>query len=336
MSTVAPVPSAPGTPPALLTVRGLTTEVKGPDASWFPVVREVDLEIPEGRTLGVAGESGSGKTMLALTILGLLPQSGVRVAAGRVDLDGTDLIRASAKQIRVLLGRRMSAVFQDPLTSLNPLFTVGEQISEAIRRHGDVTRRAASIRAGELLESVHIDNVARRLRAYPHELSGGQRQRAAIAIAIANEPALLIADEPTTALDVTVQADILDLLAELQRRMGMAMLFITHDLGVARDIADRVVVMYAGGIMEEAGTEELAEDPAHPYTRRLMSCAPRLGHRGELRPIPGMPPALDHLPPGCPFADRCDVVTAGCRVDKVELTPVGDRRVACIRPGARP
>lgn len=329
MSTLAP--STPNT----LSVRGLTTEVSL-ENEWFPVVRDIDLEIRPGQTLGVVGESGSGKTMLALTILGLLPETGVRVGKGSVELHGQNLMTTPRTQLRALLGKRIAAVFQDPLTSLNPLFTVGDQIREVIRRHSNLNRRDANDRAASLLEAVRIPDPQRRLRSYPHELSGGQRQRVAIAIAIANEPELLVLDEPTTALDVTVQAEILELLRELQDRMGMAMLFITHDLGVARAVCDRIAVMYAGRIMEEASAEELLAEPLHPYTRRLIACAPRLGHADELLPIPGMPPAIGREITGCPFADRCDIVMPECRLAPIDFRVFGDRRVACLRPGEKP
>ncbi|CAN5887046.1 ABC transporter ATP-binding protein [soil metagenome] len=325
-----------GTPEdALLDVRGLTTEVEA-RGQRFDVLRGIDLTISRGETFGVAGESGSGKTMLALSILGLLPQPQVRVTSGSVTFEGMDLVTAPAKYVRSLLGHRMSAVFQDPLTSLNPLFTVGDQIGEVLRRHGNVSRRAAATRARELLEAVHISQAEQRVRSYPHELSGGQRQRVAIAIAIANEPALLVADEPSTALDVTVQAEILDLLDELQQRMGMSILFITHDLGVVQDICDRLVVMYAGRIVEHASTDRVFASPQHPYTRRLMECVPRLGRHTEPRPIPGMPPPLNDLPQGCTFHPRCDVGEPRCQQQDVHLTGEPEHQAACIKPGARP
>lgn len=326
------------TPPQMspvLEVRGLTTEVHGP-SGWFPVVRSADLRLDRGETLAIAGESGSGKSMLALSILGLLPASGVRIESGRVALNGLDLLSEAPGRVRALLGRTMSAVFQDPMTSLNPVFTVGDQIVEVIRRHSRMGRRSALERATELLDAVRIDNASKRVRAYPHELSGGQRQRVAMAIAVANEPDLLIADEPTTALDVSVQAEILELLEELRERIGMSMLFITHDLGVAKDISDRVAVMYAARIVELADSSELFANPLHPYTRRLMECAPAIGRRNRLAPIPGVPPPLQALPAGCAFAERCDIGDHACRTGPIPLTDLGDRHVACIRPGERP
>ncbi len=327
--------SSTSTATPVLSVQGLTTEVRGP-GGWFPVVRSADLRLDRGETLAVAGESGSGKSMLALSILGLLPASGVRIASGRVELNGLDLLAEPAARVRAMLGRTMSAVFQDPMTSLNPVFTVGDQIVEVIRRHSSMGRRSALDRAAELLDAVRIDNAPKRVRAYPHELSGGQRQRVAMAIAVANEPDLLIADEPTTALDVSVQAEIIDLLDELQERIGMSMLFITHDLGVAQDISDRVAVMYAARIIELADSSELFANPLHPYTRRLMECAPTLGKRSRLAPIPGVPPPLQSLPAGCAFAERCDIADHACRTGTIPLTDLADRHVACIRPGERP
>lgn len=320
---------------SLLSVRGLVTEVIT-RSQRLVVLRGIDLDLDVRTTLGIAGESGSGKTMLALSILGLLARPAVRVTAGAIKFEGVDLVGAPPSYVRNLLGRRLSAVFQDPQTSLNPLFTVGEQIREVIRRHQRLSRHSADIRSGELLELVKIAEPTKRLRSYPHELSGGQRQRVAIAIAIANEPALLVADEPTTALDVTVQAEILELLAELRDRMGMSMLFISHDLGVIREICDRVVVMYAGRIVEESTAHELFRSPLHPYTRRLIECMPAVGQRAQSRPIPGMPPAMDSLPVGCAFADRCDVAEPRCELVDPRLVGDSKHSVACVKPGAKP
>jgi peptide/nickel transport system permease protein len=318
---------------ALLSVRSLNTQVQV-DGETFRTVNGVDLDVLPGETVGVAGESGCGKTMLALSILRLLPAPAARIVSGSVVFEGADLVTASAAHLRSVRGRRLSAVFQDPLTSLNPLLTVGEQVREAIRCHQRVGRAAVERRAAELLEAVRLPRARQQLRAYPHELSGGMRQRVGIAIAIANEPALLIADEPTTALDVTVQAEILDLLKELQQRLKMAMILITHDFGVVEDVCDRVVVMYAGRIIEEAPVGLLFDDPRHPYTRRLIECVPRLGQHGlRPEPIAGLPPRLNLLPDGCAFAERCDVVEHRCRRGEIALAGVVGRRSRCVKAG---
>ncbi len=317
-----------------LEVRGLHTQVRSHRRA-FDVLRGIDLAVASGETVGVAGESGSGKSMLALSILGLLPPA-VRIASGSILFEGHDLVTAPRTHVRSLLGNRMAVIFQDPMTSLNPLFRVGDQIGEVMRRHRGLSRSASWARAVELLDAVKIPHARERARAYPHELSGGQRQRVAIAMAIANEPALLIADEPTTALDVTVQAEILDLLAELKQRMAMAMVFITHDLGVIRDISDRVLVMYAGRIVEHGPTAAVLSDPQHPYTRRLIACVPQPGQARMPVPIEGLPPALDALPGGCAFHPRCDVAEARCRAHDVFLAGPDDHQAACIKPGSRP
>jgi oligopeptide/dipeptide ABC transporter ATP-binding protein len=319
----------------LLEVRDLVTEVHA-RGRRFDVLRGVDLTISAGETVGVAGESGSGKTMLVLSVLGLLPATGVRVRAGSVRFAGADLLQMPGARRRALLGDRLSVVFQDPLTSLNPLFTVGAQVAEVISQHRQVRRSVAEQRARDLLEAVRIPDADRRVHAYPHELSGGQRQRVAIAMAIANEPELLIADEPTTALDVTVQAEILDLMTELQHRIGMAMLFITHDLGVMEEVSDRLAVMYAGRVVEHGATTDVLTAPRHPDTRRLLECVPRLGGRAMPRPITGLPPPLDDLPSGCAFHPRCDVAEPRCAQHDVVLDDASGHPVACVKPGARP
>jgi len=235
-------------------------------------------------------------------------------------------------------GGRIACIFQDPQTTLNPVLKVGVQIIEMLRAHNKMSRPAARKRALELLEAVHIRDAHRRIDEYPHQLSGGMRQRVVIAMALANNPDLLIADEPTTALDVTVQAEILDLLLDLRQRLGMALLFITHDLGVVAELCDRVVVMYAGKIVEQADTQTLFENPQHPYTRQLIGCTPRLGAgRKVLATIPGLPPALNNLPPGCAFAPRCDVAQQRCHETPVGLSEVESGHFArCVRPGVRP
>jgi peptide/nickel transport system permease protein len=322
---------------ALLSVRDLRTHFTV-EGRTFRAVDGLDLDIAPGEAVALVGESGSGKTVTAMSVLQLIPDPPGRIVSGTVRLDGEDLVVADARRLRDVRGGRIACVFQDPQTTLNPVLRVGTQIVEMLRAHGDLSRRAARERARELLEAVRIPDPQRRLDEYPHQLSGGMRQRVVIAMALANDPDLLIADEPTTALDVTVQAEILDLLIELRERTGMALLFITHDLGVVAELCDRVVVMYAGRVVEEAPTAALFADPKHPYTRQLIGCTPTLGAgRRDLATIPGLPPALDDLPPGCAFAPRCDVVEERCHAEQVALNDLGSGHQArCLRPGARP
>ena len=324
-------------PTNLLEVRDLRTHFTV-EGETFRAVDGIDLDIARGEAVALVGESGSGKTVTAMSVLQLIPDPPGRIVGGRVLLDGEDLVTASDAELRAVRGGRIACVFQDPQTTLNPVLRVGHQIVEMLRAHGGLSRQQARARARELLEAVRIPDPERRLDEYPHQLSGGMRQRVVIAMALANDPDLLIADEPTTALDVTVQAEILDLLVELRERTGMALLFITHDLGVVAELCDRVVVMYAGRVVEQADTATLFADPKHPYTRRLIGCTPRLGSgRHDLTTIPGLPPALNDLPSGCAFAPRCDVVEDACRAAPVPLTDLGaDRSVRCLRPGAQP
>ena len=321
----------------LLSVRDLRTHFTV-EGETFRAVDGIDLDIARGEAVALVGESGSGKTVTAMSVLQLIPDPPGRIVGGSVRLDGEDLVTASAARLRSVRGGRIACVFQDPQTTLNPVLRVGHQIVEMLRAHGDLSRTQARERARELLEAVRIPDPERRLDEFPHQLSGGMRQRVVIAMALANDPDLLIADEPTTALDVTVQAEILDLLIELRERTGMALLFITHDLGVVAELCDRVVVMYAGRVVEEADTATLFADPKHPYTRQLIGCTPTLGNgRRPLTTIPGLPPALNDLPSGCAFAPRCDVAEERCHATPVALEAVaGDHRVRCLRPGARP
>jgi len=297
----------------------------------------VSLAVARGRTLGLVGESGSGKSVTALAAMGLLP-AGARVS-GRVLLDGEDVLGAPAERLRALRGAAIAMVFQDPLSALHPLLRVGAQVAEAVRAHAAVSRAAARARSLELLELVGIPEPARRLDAYPHELSGGQRQRALIAIALANEPHVLIADEPTTALDVTVQAQILALLARLRDELGMAMVLISHDLGVVAGAADEIAVVYAGRVVERAPAGELLAAPQHPYTWGLLTSTPRIdAPRGaELVPIPGRPPSLVHPPPGCRFEPRCAYARPAHRRLDPPLEPLAGaeaHEVACLLPEA--
>jgi peptide/nickel transport system ATP-binding protein len=299
----------------------------------------VSWSVAPGRTLGIVGESGSGKTVAAMTAMGLVRSARVRLS-GHVLLDGEDLLAASPERLRRLRGETIAMVFQDPLSALHPLLRVGTQIEEAVRAHRpDMSRRAARQRAVELLEQVAIPNARRRVDAYPHELSGGMRQRAMIAIALANEPRVLIADEPTTALDVTVQRQILALLRGLRDELGMAMVLITHDLGVVAETADDVAVMYAGQIVEQAPAAKLFAAPQHPYTWGLLRSIPRLDTPAgaELVPIPGRPPSLVDPPSGCRFHPRCPYVRERHReIDPPleSLTAAPEHRVACLLPEA--
>ncbi|TBL41769.1 MULTISPECIES: ABC transporter ATP-binding protein [unclassified Micromonospora] len=266
----------------------------------------VSLDVAEGETLALLGESGSGKSVTAQAILGLLPRPAGRIAAGRITFDGTELTTASARRMRAVRGGEISMVFQDPLSSLNPVHPIGRQIGETLRVHRGLSKAKARAEALDLMRRVGIPDPARRIDDYPHQLSGGMRQRIMIAIAIALRPRLIIADEPTTALDVTVQAQILQLLSELQRDYRMALILISHDLGVVAAHASRIAVMYAGRIVETGPLRQVYENPAHPYTRSLLQSVPTLtAPTARLTPIPGTPPSPEALPPGCPFHPRC-------------------------------
>ena len=299
------------------------------------VLNGVSFEVHAGETLCVVGESGCGKSMTALAILGLVPQPPGRVAGGAVRFQGEDLVHATPERLRAVRGNRISMIFQEPMTSLNPVYTVGEQIAESLRLHAQLDRKAAHARAIEMLRQVGIPAPERRVDEYPHQLSGGMRQRVMIAMALACRPDILIADEPTTALDVTVQAQILDLLRRLQAEMNMSILFITHNLGVVAEIAHRVAVMYAGRVVEDAGVYDLFEKPTHPYTRGLLSCLPTaalLASGERLRAIPGNVPSVLSLPAGCTFAPRCALADDNCRRDVPELVAVQDQhRARCIK-----
>jgi oligopeptide/dipeptide ABC transporter ATP-binding protein len=287
----------------LVAIDGLTVEfpsAKGP----LRAVDGVTFHIERGETLGLVGESGSGKSMTALAIVGLVPAPG-RVTAGSVKFAGAEITALRERELRRIRGAGIGFVFQEPMTALNPVFTIGSQLVETLAVHGIATGKAAQQKAAELLEAVRLPEPERRLRDYPHQLSGGQRQRALIAMALACNPALLIADEPTTALDVTVQAEILDLLREMKSRFGLSLLLITHDLGVVAETADRVAVMYAGRVIEQSPVADLFADPLHPYTRGLLGSMPGQEPGRHLRAIPGVVPPLGNLPPGCTFAPRC-------------------------------
>jgi peptide/nickel transport system ATP-binding protein len=316
----------------LLSVEHLTAgfDIEG---RFLPAVIDVSLQIRSGETLCLVGESGSGKSLTALSILRLIEHP-VRIAAGRIHFRGRDLLAVSEREMQQTRGAEIGFVFQEPATALNPVFTIGSHIEETLRVHGRATRRTARQKAIELLEAVRIPDPARRIDDYPHQLSGGLRQRALIAIALACQPALLIADEPTTALDVTVQAEILELLRDLQRRFRLAVLLITHDLGVVAEMGDRVSVMYAGRVIEEAPARELLADPKHPYTQGLIASMPGATSGRRLAAIPGSVPPPGHLPSGCCFTPRCSFRFEPCPTAHPGITHVSaEREVKCYLYG---
>ncbi len=320
----------------LLDVKDLRAQFSTEDG----VVKAVDgvsLAVEAGKTLGVVGESGSGKSVSMLTLMGLTRASNATIS-GAATFEGRDLLAMSDQELRSVRGNDIAMVFQDPLSSLHPFYRVGTQLVEAMQAHRSISSSAARTRAVELLGTVGIPDPKQRVDAYPHELSGGMRQRAMIAMALSNEPKLLIADEPTTALDVTVQAQILQLLARLQRELGMAVVMITHDLGVVAEVTDHIAVMYAGRVVEAATTEKVFTSPEHPYTWGLLRSIPRLDKpRDEpLIPIPGLPPSLITLPGGCSFHPRCPYVRERHRRVEPQLEPLPDdpsHRVACLLDG---
>ncbi|MDG4771056.1 ABC transporter ATP-binding protein [Solwaraspora sp. WMMD792] len=314
---------APGTD-AVLQVIDLTVAVGSAAGGWTDLVHQVSFEVAAGETVGLVGESGCGKSTTALALMGLLPPRDLRVGGGTVRLDGTDLFRLSRRGWEDVRGDQISMIFQEPMSSLHPAFTIGEQIAESVRRHRGLSRRAAADRAVELLDLVGVPDARSRARAYPHEFSGGMLQRVLIAIALACEPKLLVADEPTTALDVTVQAQILDLLHEMRDRFGLAVLLVTHDLGVVAEVCDRVVVMYAGQVVEECGIDTFLAGPRHPYSRALLAAAPDAAVDGELTWIPGAPPGPDELPSGCLFQPRCRYAHDACRSGPIVLRRAAD------------
>ena len=317
---------------SLLEVRGLTTAFRT-GRGEITAIEDVSFAVNEGEILGIVGESGSGKSVTALTIMGLLPRPTARVAAGSVRFAGQAISGLSEGAMQRIRGPGIAMVFQEPMTSLNPVFTIGEQVMETIRAHERLGSKALFARAVEMLEKVGIPSAATRMTDYPHQLSGGQRQRVMLAIALACRPKLLIADEPTTALDVTIQAQILDLLLGLRDEFGMAILVITHNMGVVAETADRVLVMYAGRIVEHAPVAGLFDAPMHPYTRGLLECVPSL-ERADRRlvAIPGSLPEPAHRPPGCRFAPRCRFVQPACAAALPPLESIRpDHAAACIR-----
>ncbi len=330
----------PAEPPPLLDVAGLKTHFHV-DRETYRAVDGLDLRLEAGETLGIVGESGSGKSVAAMSILGLVPTPPGKTVAGGVRLDGRDLLDLPLHDLQDVRGARVAYIFQDPLTSLNPLMRVGDQVAETLRRHRGLDGAKARAEAETLLDRVGLPDPAAKAGAYPHELSGGQRQRVVIAMALANDPEIVVADEPTTALDVTTQARILDLLRRLQRETGTALVLITHDLGVVREVCGRVLVMYAGRVVEAGPVAAVFDDPRHPYTEALLACIPRLGQpERALDAIPGLPPPVNRPPPGCAFAPRCRHRRDACEVPPIDLVPVGPagpvgegRRSRCIRTG---
>ena len=334
----AAVPDAEASLP-LLEIENLYTQFVTP-AGIVRAVDGVSYSLRPKETLGVVGESGCGKSVTALSVLRLIASPPGRIVSGAVRFEGTDLLSLTEGQMEEIRGNHISMIFQEPMTSLNPLLTVGRQISEAIALHQGLSRRDAMQRAIEMLRRVHIPEPERRVHAYPHQLSGGMRQRVMIAMALSCNPKVLIADEPTTALDVTIQAQILDLMRELRDTLGTAIILITHDMGVVAENADRVVVMYAGRKVEEANVEDLFERPAHPYTRGLLGSIPdldlaaRASGRTRLNEIKGMVPSLFNLPKGCSFAPRCALATERCHTDYPALEQHRSGHwVACWRAG---
>jgi oligopeptide/dipeptide ABC transporter ATP-binding protein len=313
---------------AILSVADLHVTFPSADGA-VRAVRGVDYALRRGEVLGIVGESGSGKSVTSLAVMGLLPRTAT--VTGSITFEGRDLLTSTEDELTAIRGERIAMIFQDPMTSLNPVYTVGYQIAEAVLAHRDVGKAAARERAVELLRTVRIPNPEQRVDSYPHELSGGMRQRVVIAIAMANDPDVIIADEPTTALDVTVQAQVLEALAAAQQATGAAMVLITHDLGVIAGQADRVLVMYAGKPVEVGGVEDIFYTPRMPYTLGLLGSLPRLDQQSErLTPIPGAPPSAQNMPPGCPFSPRCPLSTEVCETDEPALTDVGDgHRAAC-------
>lgn len=318
----------------LLEVKNLITQFKVDKTKIISAVDKVSFSIDEGETLAIVGESGSGKSVTALSVMQLVPNPPGHIEGGEIFFQGEDLLKMSPAQMREVRGNKISMIFQEPMTSLNPVYTIGEQITEAIRLHLKLSKKDAEARAVELLRKVEIPDAEKRLKTYPHQLSGGMRQRVMICMALSCSPKLLIADEPTTALDVTIQAQILDLIRNLRESEKTAVMFITHDLGVVADIAHRAVVMYAGNIMEMGSVHDMFLNPLHPYTRGLLSAIPKLSTpRGEkLYTIRGIVPDLSNLPKGCVFSTRCEECMEICHQKRPPLRQLEDgRQVRCFK-----
>ena len=317
---------------SLLEVKDLKTYFYT-DSGVAKAVDGVTFSLDKGKTLGIVGESGCGKSVTSLSIMRLVDPTTGRNEGGSIVFDGQDLLTLPEKEMRKLRGNRISMIFQEPMTSLNPVFTIGDQISESLKLHKGLDKKAARDRAIELLELVGIPEAGKRVDEYPHQLSGGMRQRVMIAMALSGDPELLIADEPTTALDVTIQAQILQLLKDLQEKLHMSIIIITHDLGVIAEMADEVAVMYAGDIVEKAPTRALFDDPKHPYTIGLMNSIPDINdHVSRLRTLEGLVPSLYDMPSGCRFAPRCQFCCPECEAHRINLTTLPDgRQVRCRR-----
>ena len=317
---------------SLLEVKDLKTYFYT-DSGVAKAVDGVTFSLDKGKTLGIVGESGCGKSVTSLSIMRLVDPATGRNEGGSIVFDGQDLLTLPEKEMRKLRGKRISMIFQEPMTSLNPVFTIGDQISESLKLHKGLDKKAARDRAIELLELVGIPEAGKRVDEYPHQLSGGMRQRVMIAMALSGDPELLIADEPTTALDVTIQAQILQLLKDLQEKLHMSIIIITHDLGVIAEMADEVAVMYAGDIVEKAPTRALFDDPKHPYTIGLMNSIPDINdHVSRLRTLEGLVPSLYDMPSGCRFAPRCQFCCPECEAHRINLTTLPDgRQVRCRR-----
>jgi oligopeptide transport system ATP-binding protein len=317
----------------ILTVDDLVVEFRHDDprgARYLPAVDGLSYRLHRGETLGIVGESGSGKSVTNLAVMGLLPRPPARIPRGAIRFHEYELTTASEKDLRKLRGNRIAMIFQDPMTSLNPYLKIGRQLTEVLELHQGLGRRAAEDAAIHMLERVGIQGARRRMDSYPHQFSGGMRQRVMIAMMLLNRPEVLIADEPTTALDVTIQAQILDLLRDLQRELGMAITLITHDLGVVAGMADQIVVMYAGRVMEQGSAADVFRNPSHPYTLGLLQSIPRPDLTvSRLYSIPGRPPDLDARPPGCPFAPRCRFAEPTCETPPPRQTLSVDHHVSC-------
>jgi oligopeptide/dipeptide ABC transporter ATP-binding protein len=319
----------------ILEIRDLSIHA-GPESHPIPLVEEVSFSVAEGSTLAIVGESGCGKSMTAMSLMRILPEPGVRISGGEISINGEDLVTASEQRMQELRGNIISMIFQDPIASLNPIQTIGDQIIEVIRTHQDISKHEARARATELLRSVRFPDAERRINYYPHRLSGGMCQRVMIAMAMAGAPKILIADEPTTALDTTVQAQVMSLLRKAQTETGTAIILITHNLAAAAEAAEHVAVMYAGRIIEQGPVKDIFLSPAHPYTEGLLGAIPDKAEDseeiGRLTEIPGNVPRPGTLPDGCAFAPRCKNVQDRCRQERPNLSPDGNRLVACFFP----